>query len=235
MFFVQQRAIPTFRLNPRCCSLSIPYCELKGLPVNRILPVIVITILGLLVAGCPTTETTSSSSSVEPTASSQLNSEGLQDSQEAWPAEDTKLVERTEAMGLPSLGDESYHQHVLLTVFVDGEEIPVPQDVGVDQAARFLSSIHTHDPTGVVHIEADDPFEFTIGHIFNTWGVVLTDDQLGGYTNEGDNTVHILVNGEEVPEGTDYKIKTQDNIVVAYGAADSFTALPSAEALEGQP
>ncbi len=205
--------------------------------MKQFLSVLMVLAIGTVIAGCPAGETTSSSTSVEaqPAPEPQLTADGLQDTQETWPAESTRLIERTKAMGFPELGDESFHLHALLTVFVNGVTVPVPANIGLSQVDQYLSPLHTHAPDNVIHVEADNPFDFTIDMIFRTWGVVLTPDQLGGYKAEGENTVHILVNGEEATEGLDHVIKTQDNIVVAFGTSDSFTALPSAANLEGQP
>src|SRR5882672_619347 len=58
--------------------------------------------------------------------------------------------------GLPLFGNEqlAVHYHVHLDVLVDGQPITVPQGIGIDNTAQKISPLHTHDTTGVIHIES---------------------------------------------------------------------------------
>lgn len=131
-------------------------------------------------------------------------------------------------LGFPPVGDESYHAHALLTVYRDGEQVPVPADLGYDERGAH-TSLHTHTPDGVLHMEADDPYPYTLGHVMTTWGVALDQNTLGGHT-DGTETVHVFVNGK--PATPDVVLGHGDNVVVAYGTEDSYPKLPPADALE---
>jgi hypothetical protein len=147
-----------------------------------------------------------------------------------WPAQKTGLAERVSPLQFPPVGDESYHAHALLSVFRDGEQVAVPADLGYDEAGRH-SSLHTHTPDGVIHMEADDPYPYTLAHVMTTWGVAFGPDRLGGDTAAGDKTVHVYVNGE--PATPDAELKDGDNVVVAYGTTGSFPTEPPTDALDG--
>ena len=49
---------------------------------------------------------------------------------------------------------EALHIPVHLDVFVDGRHVQVPMNIGINDAQGFLTSLHTHDATGIVHIES---------------------------------------------------------------------------------
>lgn len=148
-----------------------------------------------------------------------------------WAPQYDNLLERVEAAGFPPVGDESYHVHALLSVFVDGEQVPVPTNIGIDQTTSYHSPLHTHTPDGVIHFEADDPSAFTLQQVFAMWGVDFSGDRLGAYTPEAGEQVYVYVNGEPVPDPADYEIADGDNVVVAYGTEGSFPAEPPADAL----
>jgi hypothetical protein len=111
--------------------------------------------------------------------------------------------------------------HAVLRVFVNGEQTAVPNEIGIDRATNTFASLHTHDETGTIHMETDNPYPFTLGQFFTIWGVKLTKTQLGGMTNSGENKVQTFVNGKPIADPVAYKPKSHDKIVVAYGKPGS--------------
>ena len=158
-------------------------------------------------------------------------SDGLLTGPPPWPAQPAGLEERIAALGFPPGGDESYHAHVLLSVYRNGQQVAVPANLGYDERGAH-SSLHTHTPDGVVHMEADDPYPYELAHVMTTWGVAFDRNRLGGDTAEGDKKVHVYVNGEPTSGGP-VVLEDGDNIVVAYGEAGSFPTEPPADALNG--
>lgn len=50
------------------------------------------------------------------------------------------------------------HEHVHLDVVVDGTEVVVPANLGIQMSPAHIATLHTHDSTGIVHkIEAAQP------------------------------------------------------------------------------
>ena len=185
------------------------------------LAVVVLAVVGLVVAQQADNDGAATRASA---------SGGLLTGPPPWPAQKTGLDERVVGLGFPPVGDESYHAHALLTVYVDGQQVPVPADLGYDQRGAH-SSLHTHTPDGVIHMEADDPYPYTLAHVMTTWGVKFDATTLGGDTAAGDAKVHVYVNGE--PAGPDAPLKDGDNVVVAYGEDGSFPTQPDDAALDG--
>ena len=101
-----------------------------------------------------------------------------------WPANGSRLAQRLATLGLPALGVEgtALHIHEHLDVFVDGERVVVPAGVGIDPASRFISPLHTHDTSGVIHVESPTVRPFTLGEFFGVWGCLARKRRLGGYT-----------------------------------------------------
>ena len=159
--------------------------------------------------------------------------EGLAAGAAPWPAESTHLRARLATLAFPPNGNESYHIHALLHVYADGQAVTVPANIGISSAAGIESPLHTHDTSGVIHIEAGAPHDFKLADFFTVWGVAFSATQLGGYHNSGEATVQVYVNGKPVADVMRYVIGAHDNIVVAYGAPGSFPTQPPADALDG--
>src|SRR5687767_13373121 len=61
----------------------------------------------------------------------------------------------------------NYHVHTHINVFVDGREQEVPDDVG--RLTSCLYWLHTHATNGVIHVEAPQTREFTLGQFLDIW------------------------------------------------------------------
>jgi hypothetical protein len=136
-----------------------------------------------------------------------------------WPANGADSAARADALGLPPEGT-TMHEHANVQVFVHGEKESIPTDIGIDPAAQTIQSIHTHDDTGLVHLESSESREFSLGDFFGVWGVRFTPSCLGGYCNDGDNRLQVFVDGEEVTDNLqDVQLDDQSVIVVTYGTS----------------
>jgi hypothetical protein len=115
-----------------------------------------------------------------------------------WPAP-ADATAAVNAAGLPMLGREGNveHIHAHLDVLVDGQAVPVPADIGIDVHRRTISPLHTHDASGVLHIESPVKRQFSLGEFFSEWQVSLSEDNLGGLRTGGGNVVRVFVNGTQ--------------------------------------
>jgi hypothetical protein len=88
-----------------------------------------------------------------------------------------------EQAGLEALPAEhlEYHMHAHLRVYVDGVAMPVPAFIGIDRREQLISPLHTHDATGIIHVESAAPARFTLGQLFTEWAVRLDASCVGGY------------------------------------------------------
>jgi hypothetical protein len=147
--------------------------------------------------------------------------------QPPWPIQASTVKERLDQLGLPHPGQEKFHIHALLHIYRDGILIPVPANIGIDTAHRVEAGLHTHDATGVIHLEADKPFKATLGDFFRLWGVKLAANQLGSLRSSGDQQLLAYVNGRPLDDPAAHVLGKDDNIVLAYGEKGSFPTEPS--------
>jgi hypothetical protein len=135
-------------------------------------------------------------------------------SEGTWAPNYDNLAGAMAALNLPNASDSVEHYHVHLRLIADGKEIAVPSQIGIDQVGQTLSPIHTHDDSGVIHIEADQKgFRGTLGQVFDIWGVKFDKDCLGGYCGG----VTMYVNGKPNTEFGDYKLQAHDAITIVAG------------------
>jgi hypothetical protein len=110
---------------------------------------------------------------------------GLQVGPAPWnPGLDT-LPDRVAPLGLNDLTNEGQvlHIHQHLDVFVNGKHEPVPANIGIYDG-QFLTELHTHDPTGIIHVESPEKRRFDLGQFFGAWGVRLSPECVGGYCRQ---------------------------------------------------
>lgn len=88
------------------------------------------------------------------------------------------------------------HIHATLTITQDGKAIEVPASVGI--TGDCIHPVHTHDVTGLIHMDYPKPIVFTLGDLFDTMGIVLTDTQIGSIKMSDGYTVVVTVNGQEL-------------------------------------
>ncbi len=110
----------------------------------------------------------------------------------------------------------TYHMHAHLDIFVNGQRVQVPGGIGIDLTdpgvhrgetdgapsygyiklcpRPCISPLHTHDVTGVLHIEAPTTTRFTLDQFFHEWGVRLDGSCAGGYCEPGASVV-VFVDG----------------------------------------
>lgn len=95
---------------------------------------------------------------------------------------------RAKAAGLSMLTaeGEALHIHEHLTITVDGKRIGVPALLGIDEAAQRISPIHTHDTSGIIHVESPVVTTFRLGQVFTEWDVALGRGRVGGYQDGKD-------------------------------------------------
>jgi hypothetical protein len=155
---------------------------------------------------------------------------GIQMGPAPWIAEVENLLARLDAIHLPALTAEGnkLHIHQHLDLIINGAPVIVPADIGINYIARFISPLHTHDETGIIHVESDEVRDFTLGEFFDVWGVRFTKDCVGGYCAKGENALRVFVNGKPVA-GDPRKLVLQPHqeIAVIYGSQAAFKSVPS--------
>jgi hypothetical protein len=161
-----------------------------------------------------------------------ISGPGLQTGPPPWPPEYAHLEERVRPLHLPPVGAEQFHIHAALHIYKEGILIPVPAEIGLEPAKGIETSMHTHDPTGIIHMEASHRFNFTLGDFFSVWGVKLGPAQVGGLTGLGGNKLHFYLNGHPLRDPAALVLHKGDNIAIGYGADSSFPHSPGTRLLK---
>ncbi|MBY8876750.1 hypothetical protein [Actinacidiphila acidipaludis] len=147
----------------------------------------------------------------------------------SWPAP-ADASAQVKAAGLPMLGQEGQvlHIHSHLDVFVDGKQVTVPAEIGIDLVKQQISPLHTHDTSGVVHIESPVKADFTLGEFMTEWNVPITKDSLGTLKTGGGKELHVYINGkEQAGDPAALKLAAHDEIAIVYGSSSTKVQVPT--------
>jgi hypothetical protein len=110
-----------------------------------------------------------------------------------------------------TLEQTASHYHVLLSIYINGKSVPVASQVGIAPDVSCYYWLHTHDSSGIVHIEAPANRTFIWGQRFSTLQYPAQLDQPGGPGWQ------IYVDGKLV--GGDFHnivLKSHEFITIAY-------------------
>jgi hypothetical protein len=132
--------------------------------------------------------------------------------------------------GLAMLGREmlEVHYHAHVDVIVRNNRITVPAYIGIDTQRQRITALHTHDTTGIVHIESEKDIPFTLGQFFTEWGQPLTAGEIGPVAATSDEQVRVYRNGKLVSgDPAAVKFNAHDELVVWLGARNATPKVPS--------
>ncbi len=94
------------------------------------------------------------------------------------------------------------HVHAHLSLFYKGQQIAIPYGIGIVQPFQVRNGfvgmgagiywLHTHDATGIIHVESPDSRTYTLGQFFDIWGEPLAEGNVAGLTG----TTRVFVDGK---------------------------------------
>jgi hypothetical protein len=116
-----------------------------------------------------------------------------------------------------------FHIHSHLDIFISGKPFTIPAQIGIIPGKCFYW-LHTHDESGVIHIESPVSRNYTLGQFFDIWNQKFNNTRLFDNAANGNNTLTVYVNGSKVPSGTNYrdiKLSAHDEIAIVYGTPPS--------------
>jgi len=68
-----------------------------------------------------------------------------------------------------TLEQTAYHVHAHVTIWINGKQSLIPQYVGIASDGSCYYWLHTHDTSGVIHIEAPASRSFIFGNFLDEW------------------------------------------------------------------
>lgn len=108
------------------------------------------------------------------------------------------------------------HWHPALEVVIKGQKQTIPANLG---AVGIHEPIHTHDATGVLHYEIDNPTpeNMPLHYFFDkVWKKQFNSTCIMNYCNNGSETVKMFVNGRENFDFENYIPKDKDEIRIEF-------------------
>ena len=110
----------------------------------------------------------------------------------------------------------NYHVHTHLALIMEGQETPVPSDIGIRPDCLFW--LHTHSPNGILHVEAPERRDFTLGQFFAVWGEPLSGTQVLDKTVDASHQIQATVDGQPWDGNpADIPLDDQTSVVIEYG------------------
>jgi len=110
-----------------------------------------------------------------------------------------------ELSGSPCLTSEEFHLHPHFTIKIDGEEVPIPENIGVEP--NCFRELHTHEPDGIIHVESDIDKGYAFSDFLNVWGFPLQQENL---------ITRLTVNGEFNNNDSSFILEDGQDIVLEY-------------------
>jgi hypothetical protein len=106
-----------------------------------------------------------------------------------------------------------YHIHAHLTLLVDGVNVLIPAGIGITPPRQTEQGfvvggscfywLHTHDVSGIIHVESPSSQLYTLGQFFDIWGEPLSATQVATFPVSPDKPLRVFVNGKAYTDSPD--------------------------------
>lgn len=128
-----------------------------------------------------------------------------------------KMTPREVALTCTTDMATEFHIHPVLKIMANGENIPIPADIGITPTC--MNSLHTHDATGTLHVEAPVKKDFVLGDFFAVWHKPFTKAQVLDFKADDTHTITVTVNGTVVETYENTPLNDLDQVVISYEAS----------------
>lgn len=128
---------------------------------------------------------------------------------------------------LPTEGEQQ-HIHPYLRIIISGQSILIPAFVGIRELSGrgdCLEPLHTHDASGIIHIESPSPTQlYTLADFFAIWRATYETVDIGGANSpvnyaltdllgfrvDAQHALRLLVDGTPSPAGPSLVLNSLD-------------------------
>ncbi len=124
--------------------------------------------------------------------------------------------------------NQPVHWHPRLIIEINGNNTRIPANVGIeigknidnDLSGGPVSPVHTHDATGLLHVENQKPKlkpeALTLGYFFHVWEKNLTSECIFEYCENETHSFTVTVNNQTIENPRDIILKDELTIVANY-------------------
>lgn len=132
-----------------------------------------------------------------------------------------------------------YHVHAYLALYNQGSSVVLPANIGIlyhspvdytTYQPYCLYPLHTHDQSGVIHVESAGPERFTLGQFFDIWrytarwdlpvglSQIVPDTYMVALARAKPSAIHAYVDGKPVLSYTRIELTAHKVITLELGA-----------------
>jgi hypothetical protein len=109
-----------------------------------------------------------------------------------------------------------YHVHPTIAILISGVPQTIPTNVGIKPGCMY--ALHTHENTGLIHIESPEKRDFTLGDFFAVWKKPFSSTQLFDQIVDDAHVIRVTVDGEPVDTFENTILHDKDKIEISYEA-----------------
>ncbi len=126
--------------------------------------------------------------------------------------------------------DLAEHYHALLMIFVNGQQVQLPVNIGEGDSGSCIQPLHVHQTApnvNVIHIESPQERTYTLADFVRVWAatpnlrgptpVVFNQNQIFNYTVGSGYELRMYVNGQQSISYGSLTLQTHTIIVIVYG------------------
>lgn len=124
----------------------------------------------------------------------------------------TELSSREVALSCTTDMATAFHIHPELKIFINGQEVVIPENIGIKPYC--MNALHTHDDLPLIHVESPVQKDFTLGDFFAVWEKNFNSMEILDFKATEAGQVKITVNGEEVDTFENTILRDKDKIVI---------------------
>ena len=107
-----------------------------------------------------------------------------------------------------------FHIHPQLEIIIDGQKQEIPVNIGITNFC--MNALHTHDTSGVIHVESPEKRDFTVADFFAVWGKPFSKDQILDSKADDTHMIKVTVDTVEVDSYENTVLRDGEKIVISY-------------------
>ena len=106
-----------------------------------------------------------------------------------------------------------------LSIVIDGQTQTVPGGIGLPLGQVGEEPIHTHNTSGLIHVESTENLPFRLQDFFRVWGRTFSRNDILDHATGAGEKITMTVNGRPSQAFGSLLLKKDQQVVIHYGPA----------------